>query len=96
MTRVIVWKELREQGAIVAALLVMGCGLIAGLAAFAYPHQERGFVESLFAASVLGVAEGTIKSRCARGRAAMVPLLGLPTTSHRPVGGAPKEPMASP
>ena len=29
------------------------------------------------AASILDVAEGTIKSRCARGRAAMVPLLGL-------------------
>ena len=29
------------------------------------------------AAEVLGVAEGTIKSRCARGRAAMAALLGL-------------------
>lgn len=29
------------------------------------------------AAAVLGVAEGTIKSRCARGRAAMAALLGL-------------------
>ncbi len=56
MTRVIVWKELREQGAIVLALLVMGCGLIAGLSVIATPQQERGFVESLFAASVLGVA----------------------------------------
>jgi len=48
------------------------------------------------AASILGVAEGTIKSRCARGRAAMMPLLGLSTpsdTSIRPPG---KEPMASP
>jgi RNA polymerase sigma-70 factor (ECF subfamily) len=48
------------------------------------------------AASVMDVAEGTIKSRCARGRAAMVPLLGLPTPSHNPVGTPPKEPMASP
>jgi len=48
------------------------------------------------AASILNVAEGTIKSRCARGRAAMVPLLGLATpsdTSIRPPG---KEPTASP
>jgi len=37
------------------------------------------------AAKVLEVAEGTIKSRCARGRAAMMPLLAPP-----------KEPMASP
>jgi len=48
------------------------------------------------AASVMDVAEGTIKSRCARGRAAMVPLLGLSTPSHRPNSAAPKEPMASP
>jgi RNA polymerase sigma-70 factor, ECF subfamily len=48
------------------------------------------------AASILNVAEGTIKSRCARGRAAMVPLLALAApsdTSIRPPG---KEPMASP
>lgn len=48
------------------------------------------------AASVLNVAEGTIKSRCARGRAAMVPLLGLPTPPEQPTGPPPKEPMASP
>jgi DNA-directed RNA polymerase specialized sigma subunit, sigma24 homolog len=48
------------------------------------------------AASVMGVAEGTIKSRCSRGRTAMVPLLGLPTTAKKPTGTAPKEPMASP
>ena len=48
------------------------------------------------AASILDVAEGTIKSRCARGRAAMVPLLGLPMTPPRPNDTAPKEPMASP
>ena len=56
MTRVIVWKELREQGTIVAALLVLGCGLIAGLAVLSGPQQERGFVETLFAVSVIGVA----------------------------------------
>jgi RNA polymerase sigma-70 factor (ECF subfamily) len=48
------------------------------------------------AASILKVAEGTIKSRCARGRAAMVPLLGLTTPSDRPKTPPPKEPMASP
>ena len=55
------------------------------------------------AASVLEVAEGTIKSRCARGRAAMAVLLGLDVDSGRPApragGGSPptpKEPSASP
>jgi RNA polymerase sigma-70 factor (ECF subfamily) len=48
------------------------------------------------AASILNVAEGTIKSRCARGRAAMVPLLGLAEPSDPSIGPAPKEPMASP
>ena len=55
------------------------------------------------AASVLEVAEGTIKSRCARGRAAMAVLLGLDIDAGRPgprAGGgpppAPKEPSASP
>ena len=47
------------------------------------------------AASILAVAEGTIKSRCARGRAAMVPLLGLPAPPDKPVSHPPKEPMAS-
>ena len=47
------------------------------------------------AASILDVAEGTIKSRCARGRAAMVPLLGLDTPDVKPVRAPPKEPMAS-
>jgi RNA polymerase sigma-70 factor (ECF subfamily) len=47
------------------------------------------------AASILDVAQGTIKSRCARGRAAMVPLLGLPTPPDKPVSHPPKEPMAS-
>jgi RNA polymerase sigma-70 factor, ECF subfamily len=48
------------------------------------------------AASILNVAEGTIKSRCARGRAAMVPLLGLGEPSDTPGSPASKEPMASP
>ena len=48
------------------------------------------------AASILDVAEGTVKSRCARGRAAMVPLLGLPRPSEKLITAAPKEPMASP
>jgi RNA polymerase sigma-70 factor (ECF subfamily) len=47
------------------------------------------------AASVLEVAEGTIKSRCARGRVAMASLLGLPTAPGKPVDSTPKEPMAS-
>lgn len=47
------------------------------------------------AAGILDVAEGTIKSRCARGRAAMVPLLGLPAPPVTSVSKAPKEPMAS-
>jgi len=47
------------------------------------------------AARVLEVAEGTIKSRCARGRAAMVPLLGLPSPPDKPLSHPPKEPMAS-
>ncbi len=46
-------------------------------------------------ARILNVAEGTIKSRCARGRAAMVPLLGLSSPPDRPISQAPKEPMAS-
>lgn len=48
------------------------------------------------AASILKVAEGTVKSRCARGRAAMVPLLGLARPSGKPIIPPPKEPMASP
>ena len=48
------------------------------------------------AADILNVAEGTIKSRCARGRAAMVPLLGLETSPVKPISAPPKEPMASP
>jgi RNA polymerase sigma-70 factor (ECF subfamily) len=48
------------------------------------------------AASILDVAEGTIKSRCARGRAAMVPLLGLEAPSDTPISPASKEPMTSP
>jgi RNA polymerase sigma-70 factor, ECF subfamily len=48
------------------------------------------------AAGILNVAEGTIKSRCARGRAAMVPLLGLATPPGTSVTTPGKEPMASP
>jgi len=49
------------------------------------------------AASILNVAEGTIKSRCARGRAAMVPLLGLDPPSGAPTTTTPgREPMAPP
>ncbi|MEP7035803.1 MAG: RNA polymerase sigma factor SigM [Dermatophilaceae bacterium] len=48
------------------------------------------------AAAVLDVAEGTIKSRCSRGRAAMALLLGLATPQDKSVGPSRKEPMASP
>jgi len=48
------------------------------------------------AASIQNVAEGTIKSRCSRGRAAMVPLLGLGEPSDTPEERGGKEPMASP
>ena len=47
------------------------------------------------AAGILDVAEGTIKSRCARGRAAMVPLLGLSAVPDKPASSTPKEPTAS-
>ncbi len=47
------------------------------------------------AASILGVAEGTIKSRCSRGRAAIAAHLGL-TTGHRPPGGLPPAPAPAP
>ena len=48
------------------------------------------------AASILDVAEGTIKSRCARGRASMVPLLGLAPPADTAIAPPRKEPMASP
>lgn len=48
------------------------------------------------AADILNVAEGTIKSRCARGRAAMVPLLGLDEPPNGPARPPRKEPLASP
>lgn len=48
------------------------------------------------AASILNVAEGTIKSRCARGRAALVPLLGRTPRPVKPATPPPKEPMATP
>jgi RNA polymerase sigma-70 factor (ECF subfamily) len=48
------------------------------------------------AARVLDVAEGTIKSRCARGRAAMLPLLQLDPPAGGSIDRPRKEPMASP
>jgi len=44
----------------------------------------------------LNVAQGTIKSRCARGRAAMVPLLGLATPSDTSVTKPGEGTMTSP
>ena len=48
------------------------------------------------AADIQNVAQGTIKSRCSRGRAAMALLLGLGTPSDKPDKPAGKEPMTSP
>jgi RNA polymerase sigma-70 factor, ECF subfamily len=48
------------------------------------------------AADILEVAEGTIKSRCARGRAAMLPLLGVDLSADGSTDRPRKEPMASP
>lgn len=48
------------------------------------------------AARILKIAEGTVKSRCARGRAAMVPLLGLAPRADAPVYPPRKEPKAAP
>ncbi len=50
------------------------------------------------AAAVLEVAEGTVKSRCARGRAALLPLLGpvRPAPDAIGIGGNPAEPTVVP
>ena len=48
------------------------------------------------AADIQNVAQGTIKSRCSRGRAAMALLLRLGTPSHKPDKPAGKEPLTSP
>lgn len=42
------------------------------------------------AAELLGVAEGTIKSRCSRGRAALAPLLAPHDPSREPAGREPE------
>jgi RNA polymerase sigma-70 factor, ECF subfamily len=47
------------------------------------------------AAQVLDVAEGTVKSRCGRGRAALAALLGLERARHTHSGGPPGNPAAS-
>jgi RNA polymerase sigma-70 factor (ECF subfamily) len=48
------------------------------------------------AAEVLGVAEGTVKSRCARGRAALAELLGLdPRTGRRSAAEVRSDPSGS-
>jgi len=61
MTNAIFWKELREQGTIVVALLVTGCGLIAGLAA-AFPPWEGGGIDNFLALGIIGVIMLTIAS----------------------------------
>jgi RNA polymerase sigma-70 factor (ECF subfamily) len=48
------------------------------------------------AASILEVAEGTIKSRCARGRAALAPFLDLARPPEDVLSAHPKEPLTSP
>ena len=44
------------------------------------------------AAEILGVAEGTVKSRCSRGRAGLAELLGLAPTSRSTDSGNPPAP----
>ncbi len=60
MTRVIVWKELREQGTVVAALLVLGCGLIAGLAVVVDPQRASGGMGLFTGVGTVGVALLTV------------------------------------
>ena len=49
MTGAIIWKELREQAAVVVALVVMGCGLMAAMAALLDPQQQgRGLDAQAF------------------------------------------------
>jgi RNA polymerase sigma-70 factor (ECF subfamily) len=48
------------------------------------------------AADILDIAEGTVKSRCARGRAAMAALLGEGNAVRPALPPPRKEPMASP
>ena len=45
-------------------------------------------------AQITGVAEGTVKSRCARGRAALAPLLRPGADSHRGAPGNPATPAS--
>ena len=50
------------------------------------------------AAAILDCAEGTIKSRCSRGRARLAPLLGAlrPPSPSRPAGNPPPAPTSHP
>ena len=67
MTPAVVWKEWREQAAVVAALVVLGCGLIAAVAAFVDPTgRSAGLTRESFqgvgvvAATMLALAAGTV------------------------------------
>jgi ABC-type transport system involved in multi-copper enzyme maturation permease subunit len=57
VTFAIVWKELREQATIVVALLVLGCGLMAGLSVVLDPQERsRGIDIAAFKSiAVVGV-----------------------------------------
>ncbi len=62
MTFAIVWKELREQATIVVALLVLGCGLMAGLSVVLDPQERsRGIdIDAFKSLAVVGVTLLTV------------------------------------
>ncbi len=57
MTRVLIWKELREQAAVVIALTVLGCGVLVSIAMLLDPRDSGSLTDlkSLTMAGRLGV-----------------------------------------
>ena len=57
MTRVLIWKELREQAAVVIALTVLGCGVLVSMAVLLDPTDSGSIndLKSLTMAGRLGV-----------------------------------------
>ena len=57
MTRVLIWKELREQAAVVIALTVLGCGVLVSMAMLLDPRDSGSLTDlkSLTMAGRLGV-----------------------------------------